>query len=291
MKKKNKKIDINKAKSGDNSLFNLIIPDIYIEETGKNKSNALKSKKPDINKPKNNPSPGINSPENTLKSDINNLSPGINKEESNINSPENTLKSDINGQTVYIPETQKIKRGRGRPKKPLLIGENPKTKRTNQQTGEHTSKKFRFGITKHSPLTRFIKETNHAYSITRNDMIYIYRNIIFGRSLGELRQIMDSEEERDKFPVVVIAIIASILGDIARGNNVNLSRILAFIFPSVDPAAFFDVASPKYEGGYDKIQALEESLRRLEGDDSIQLVDKLMEAQSKPEAVQYEIIE
>ena len=131
-----------------------------------------------------------------------------------------------------------------------------------------------------NPLNRWIKETKHSYQITRKDICYIYRNIIFTKTFGELKNIMEDEEKRDKYPVLVIAIIAGVLGDIARGNIINLTRMLQFVFPDAmkgfDPDEFTNKAG---QGGYDEIQELENTLRRLEGDDSLLIVDKLLVAQ------------
>jgi hypothetical protein len=131
-----------------------------------------------------------------------------------------------------------------------------------------------------SPLNRWIKETKHTYQITRKDICYIYRNIIFAKTFGELKSIMEDEEKRGKYPVLVIAIIAGVLGDIARGNILNLTRMLQFIFPDVTKGFDLDeFASKSGRGGYDEIQELENALRRLEGDDGIMIVDKLLMAE------------
>jgi hypothetical protein len=138
-----------------------------------------------------------------------------------------------------------------------------------------------------SPLNRWIKETKHSYQITRKDICYIYRNIIFTKTFGELKNIMEDEEKRDRYPALVIAIIAGVLGDIARGNIINLTRMLQFVFPDVmkgfDPDEF---ASKSGQGGYDEIKELENALRRLEGDDGLLIVDKLL----MPEIGKYEIV-
>jgi hypothetical protein len=144
-----------------------------------------------------------------------------------------------------------------------------------------------------NPLNKWIKETKNSYQVTRKDVCYIYRNIIFTKSFGELKTILDpktpeEEEKRDKMPALVITIIASVLGDIARGNLLNLTRMLQFVFPDAikgfDPNEFANKAG---RGGYDEIQELEEKLRRLEGDDSILIVDKLLMAEN----ASYEVVE
>jgi hypothetical protein len=142
-----------------------------------------------------------------------------------------------------------------------------------------------------SPLNKWIKENKHSYQITRKDVCYIYRNIIFAKSFGELKQILDCQgeteeetkklqEKRDSYPAIVIAIIAGVLGDIARGNILNLARMLQFVFPikGFDPDEF---ASKAEQGGYDEIQELENALRKLEGDESIMIVDKLLMAEGE----------
>jgi hypothetical protein len=146
-----------------------------------------------------------------------------------------------------------------------------------------------------NPLNKWIKETKHSYQITRKDVCYIYRNIIFTKTFGELKQILDCngateeetlklQEERDKYPAIVIAIIAGVLGDIARGNILNLARMMQFVFPikGFDPDEFTNKAD---QGGYDEIQELEDALRKLEGDDSILIVDKLLMAEGTHEFV------
>lgn len=145
-----------------------------------------------------------------------------------------------------------------------------------------------------NPLNVWIKERKGSYQITRKDVCFIYRNIIFTKSFGELKRIHDCQgeteeetlklqKERDKMPALVITIIASVLGDIARGNMLNLVRMLNFVFPNVlkdfDPDAIAD------QGGYEEIQELENALRRLEGDDSIMIVDKLLMAEGSHEFI------
>ena len=137
-----------------------------------------------------------------------------------------------------------------------------------------------------NPLNRFIKEKKNSYNITRKDVAYVYRNIIFTSTFGELKQLLDCtgateeetkklQEKRDKMPVLVISIVASVLGDIARGNNNNLIRMMRFVFPDAmnefDPELLGSGA-----GGYEQIKDMEDALRLLEGDDSIMIVDKLM---------------
>jgi hypothetical protein len=127
------------------------------------------------------------------------------------------------------------------------------------------------------PLNKWIKEQRHSYQVTRKDVCYIYRNIIFAKTVGELKEILDNEEKRNSYPALVIAIIAGVLGDIARGHILNLTRILQFVFPDAmkgfDPEEFANKAG---QGGYDEIKDLEDALKRLEGEDSILIVDKLI---------------
>ena len=133
-----------------------------------------------------------------------------------------------------------------------------------------------------NPLNKWIKERKNSYQVTRKDVCYIYRNIIFTKTFGELKNILEAKTpeaiaKRDSYPALVIAIVASVLGDIARGNTINLVRMLNFVFPDgmkgFDPEEFTNKAG---QGGYDEILELENTLRRLEGDDSILIVDKLL---------------
>jgi len=136
------------------------------------------------------------------------------------------------------------------------------------------------------PLKVWIKELKGSYSITRNDICYIYRNIIFTKTFGELKYIFDNEDIRNSYPALVIVIIASVLGDIARGNMLNLVRMLQFIFPDAmkgfDPN---DFTNKEGKGGYDEIKELEDTIRRLEGDDGILIVDKMLMAEGTHEIV------
>jgi hypothetical protein len=131
-----------------------------------------------------------------------------------------------------------------------------------------------------NPLNKWIKEMKNSYQITRKDICYIYRNIIFTKTFGELKEIMDNEEKRDKYPALVIAVVAGVLGDIARGNIINLTRMIQFVFPDAmkgfDPEEFNSKAG---QGGYDEIKEIEDALRRLEGDDGLLIIDKLLMAQ------------
>jgi hypothetical protein len=153
---------------------------------------------------------------------------------------------------------------------------------------QYTKPEFKIVPQKRSnkPLKVWIKELKGSYSITRNDVCYIYRNIIFTKTVSELKYIFENEEIRDSYPALVITIIASVLGDIARGNMLNLVRMLNFIFPDsmkgFDPNEFLNKAS---EGGYDEIKELENALKRLEGDDSLTIVDKLLMAEGTHEIV------
>jgi len=136
------------------------------------------------------------------------------------------------------------------------------------------------------PLKVWIKEVKGSYSVSRMDICYIYRNIIFAKSFGELKYIIENEEIRDSYPVIVITIIASVLGDVARGNNLNLTRMLQTIFPNAmkgfDPEEF---SKKTEQNNYDELLELENTLRRLEGDDSILIVDKLLMAEGDYEVV------
>jgi hypothetical protein len=145
-----------------------------------------------------------------------------------------------------------------------------------------------------SPLNKWIREMKHSYQITRKDLCYIYRNIIFAKSFGELKQILDcqgaTEEEtkrlqkkRDSYPAIVIAVIAGVLGDIARGNTLNLTRMLQYVFP--DKLGDFESISDIAGSGYGEIQELENMLRKLEGDDSLMIVDKLLMAEGTHEFI------
>jgi len=136
------------------------------------------------------------------------------------------------------------------------------------------------------PLKVWIKEVKGSYSVSRMDICYIYRNLIFTKTFGELEYILKNEEIRDSYPALVITIIASVLGDVARGNMINLTRMLQFIFPTAmkgfDPEDF----NKKIEqNGYDELLELENTLRRLEGDDSILIVDKSLMAEGTHEFV------
>jgi len=155
-------------------------------------------------------------------------------------------------------------------------------KRTRKTTILYTKPEYKIVPQKRTnkPLKNWIKELKGSYSITRKDVCYIYRNIIFTKTFGELKYIFENEAIRDSYPALVITIIASVLGDIARGNMLNLIRMLNFIFPDAmkgfDPDEFAKKAD---QGGYDEIKELEETLKRLEGDDSILIVDKLLMAE------------
>jgi len=129
---------------------------------------------------------------------------------------------------------------------------------------------------KGSPLNKWIKETKGSYQVTRKDVVYIYRNIIFTKTFGELKKIMEDESIREKYPVMVIAIIAGVLGDVARGNNHNIMRMLQFIFPESKLFEAFDTNSPQRQSSYEQIKELEDNLRKLEGDEAIVIVDKLL---------------
>jgi len=137
-------------------------------------------------------------------------------------------------------------------------------------------------------LNKWIKESKNSYQITRKDIAYIYRNVIFTKTFGELKSIMEDEEKRDKLPALVITIIASVLGDIARGNILNLSRMLQFIFPNslngFDPDEF---ASKANINSNNELKDLEDTLRKLEGDDSLFIIDKLLIAEDQ----QYKVLE
>jgi len=148
----------------------------------------------------------------------------------------------------------------------------------------HTKPPFKIAKRPPNPLNKFIKETKNSYQITSTDLRYIYRNIIFAKSFGELRELMEDDEKRDSYPVIVIAIIAGVLGDIARGNVINLTRMLQFIFPKIDE--LYDPDLNKSIGsagsaGYDDLVNLEDRLRKLEGDDALMIVDKLIAIEDK----------
>jgi len=136
---------------------------------------------------------------------------------------------------------------------------------------------------KPNPLNKWIKETKNSYQVTRKDICYVYRNIIFAKTFGELKEMMGDitkdHEKRDKYPVFVVAIIAGVLADIARGNMANITKMLQFIFPDVMKGFDTENLVNRLQDGYDEIINLEMALRKLEGDDAINIVDKMMMAQ------------
>ena len=140
-----------------------------------------------------------------------------------------------------------------------------------------------------NPLNKWMKEQKGSYQITRKDVLYIYRNVIFTKTFGQLKELMghieggtDEElaaaaEKRDKLPALVVAIVSGVLGDIARGTTINMTRMLQLVFPDLRMPLEGDGSFGA--GGYDEIEELEAALRRLEGDDSIMIVDKLIAAE------------
>ena len=136
---------------------------------------------------------------------------------------------------------------------------------------------------KPNPLNKWIKETKNSYQVTRKDICYVYRNIIFAKTFGELKEMMGDitkdHEKRDKYPVFVVAIVAGVLADIARGNMANITKMLQFIFPDVMKGFDPENLANRLQDGYDEIINLEMALRKLEGDDAINIVDKMMMAQ------------
>ena len=126
-----------------------------------------------------------------------------------------------------------------------------------------------------TPLSKWIKETKKSYQVTRKDILFIYRNVIFGKTVKQLEDLIDDDKKRRNLPVIVAAIITSVLGDIRRGYIVNITHMLKFVFPNVGYDDYLpDV--PKESTGYNQILELEEKLRKLEGDDAIMIVDKLL---------------
>jgi len=127
-------------------------------------------------------------------------------------------------------------------------------------------------------IKAWIKSKKGSAQITRKDVVYIYRNIIFAKSFGELKQLMENEAERDKLPSLVVAVIAGVLGDVARGNIANISRMISYIFPIYEEVRWHNLVTDnsKEKTGYEKILEMEATLRKLEGDDAIQIIDKLM---------------
>ena len=141
-----------------------------------------------------------------------------------------------------------------------------------------------------SPLHKWIKEQKDSYSITRADVAYIYRNIIFTSTVGQLKEMLGQIEgektpeeiqkimdKRDSMPVLVAAVIAGVLRDIARGNTINLYRALDYVFPRAKEMGP-DVETMPLAGGnmYQELLDMEAALRLLEGDDSIKIIDKLL---------------
>jgi hypothetical protein len=145
----------------------------------------------------------------------------------------------------------------------------------NKQQGKYSQPDFVIAKRPSNPLNRWIKESKNSYQITKRDVCYIYRNIIFAKSFGQLKEIMENESKRDKYPALVIAIIAGVLGDIARGNIINITRIMQMVFPSIE-TEFISESGGMITNSYEEMKALEDSLRNLEGDDAIEIIDKLI---------------
>jgi hypothetical protein len=163
-----------------------------------------------------------------------------------------------------------------------------KRKKTGRMNKTVIAPEFTAVKTPKIPISKWIKELKGSGSITRNQVSFIYRNVIFTKSFGELRKIMENEDLRDGYPAIVIAVIAGVLGDIARGNILNISRMLAFIFPESTNSLDLTAAVMSNSPEADQIRMLEDTLRKLEGDDAIMIVDKLVAAEDVKYTVQAE---
>jgi len=128
-----------------------------------------------------------------------------------------------------------------------------------------------------NPLNKWIKERKGSYQITRKDVEYIWRNVIFAHTHKQLKDMFEDEEKRDKLPALVVTMIAAYLGDVARGRTDNMIKAMHIVFPAAGD--FEAIVDAKDVGGYNQIVELEDRLRRLEGNDAIMIVDKLIEAE------------
>ena len=128
-----------------------------------------------------------------------------------------------------------------------------------------------------NPLNKWIKERKGSYQFTRKDVEYIWRNVIFSHTHKQLKDMYEDEDKRDKLPALVVAIIAGYLGDVARGRYDNIKSTINIVFPALRDFEHIDDTPDM--GGYNQIVELENRLRRLEGDDGIMIVDKLVEAE------------
>jgi hypothetical protein len=174
---------------------------------------------------------------------------------------------------------KKVKAKLKKEKTPLPKEDKPKRQRKKKAETPSVPVPIEYPTGTMVDIKNWIRELRNSYSITKHDILYIYRNVIFGKSFGELKQIMTTPELHDSLPSIVCAIIAGVLGDIGRGNILNITRMLNLVFPSGDFERLEDTISTDKmsdSSGYLSLKQMENTLRKLEGDDSIEIVDKLM---------------
>lgn len=123
-------------------------------------------------------------------------------------------------------------------------------------------------------ISRYLK-ANKPLRITPNQVLDIYRSIIFTKTVGQLED-MVSEKNRSGLPALVMIVISSTLKDIASGNMNNLDTMLQRCFGKMDftLAALSDEEKVPETVREREIAKLERELKMITGDD-IFLSDKL----------------
>lgn len=102
-----------------------------------------------------------------------------------------------------------------------------------------------------SKLKKYIKEN----SVSKADCDAIFKNIIFGKTLEELQE-MIKPGNKEKLPLIVVGLIASCVQDVQKGTMREMNNHIDRLWGK--PAQMIDISTPHSE-----IPADPEERRRL----------------------------
>lgn len=108
-----------------------------------------------------------------------------------------------------------------------------------------------------SKLKKFVKD-NH---ISKSDVDAVFANLIFGKTLEELRE-MVAPESKEKLPVIVALLISAFISDMKRGTLHEVNSVLDRLYGKAMQQVEVGEKKSDIPEDPEERQALAEQLRR-----------------------------
>lgn len=108
------------------------------------------------------------------------------------------------------------------------------------------------GIVKRKRISPKLKKTIIDLGITKGDVAYLVKNLMFGHTKSQLVEVIESEE----IPIAVQIFAHALLQDYKKGNMSQAANLLQWAFDSTEPKAADDVSNLSDDDLEDKIKKL-----------------------------------